>query len=217
MPVDAISPVSRGTNIRQTSPRWTEQPEPAAGTTTDADQAKMKRAQAQAGATLRATLTPDQQRVVAQLQNRDAEVRAHEAAHQAVGGALAGGASFSYQTGPDGRRYAIGGEVPVNLSSGRTPQETIQRMQQVKAAALAPANPSSADLAIAAAASQMAAQAQTEMSRLAGEQRASEQEQRTSQAERSGQDRPTAQQAKATAAYRAASAVELSAGVNTSA
>lgn len=215
MSIGAIGSVSSSMSIGPTSPRRTEAREPPSGTTTDARAAELKRAQAQEGSRLRETLTPDQQRVVAQLQLRDAEVRAHEAAHQAVGGALAGGASFSYQTGPDGRRYAIGGEVPVSLSSGRTPQETIQRMQQVKAAALAPANPSSADLAIAAAASQMAAQAQVEMSRLASEQRAGEQEQRAAQSER--RDQPTAQQNKATAAYRSAAASEALVGVDTSA
>jgi hypothetical protein len=36
-------------------------------------------------------LTPDQQRVVRELQARDREVRAHESAHKAAGGSLAGG------------------------------------------------------------------------------------------------------------------------------
>jgi hypothetical protein len=86
------------------------------------------------------------------LQARDREVRAHESAHKAVGGSLAGGVSFSYQTGPDGRRYAVGGEVSIDTGSEREPQATIAKMRQVIAAALAPAQPSSQDRAVAASA-----------------------------------------------------------------
>ncbi|HVR60870.1 MAG TPA: putative metalloprotease CJM1_0395 family protein [Polyangia bacterium] len=104
-------------------------------------------------------LTPQDQQVVQKLAARDVAVRAHEAAHMAAAGGLGGGASYTYETGPDGRRYAVGGEVPVQLASGRTPDETIQNAETVRAAALAPADPSAQDLAVAAQASQMEAQA----------------------------------------------------------
>ena len=68
-------------------------------------------------------------------------MRAHEAARRAAAGGLGGAASFSYETGPDGKRYAVGGEVPVSLRSGRTPEETIANAQTVRSAALAPADP----------------------------------------------------------------------------
>jgi len=93
--------------------------------------------------------------VVRELSARDAEVRAHEQAHIAASGGMAGSPSYSYQQGPDGKRYAVGGEVSISISSGSTPQETISRAQQVRAAALAPAQPSGQDRAVAAAASQM--------------------------------------------------------------
>jgi SprA-related family len=104
-------------------------------------------------------LTPREEQVVHKLQARDTAVRAHEAAHMAAAGGLGGGASYSYETGPDGQRYAVGGEVPVQLASGRTPDETIRNAQTVRAAALAPADPSAQDMAVAAQASQMEAQA----------------------------------------------------------
>ena len=113
--------------------------------------------------------------VISQLQARDREVRAHEAAHQAVGGSLAGGASFSYQTGPDGKRYAIGGEVSVDLSTSDDPRETIARMAQVRAAALAPGSPSAQDRAVAASASAISAKAQMELAQLQREQQLVEQ------------------------------------------
>ena len=108
-------------------------------------------------------LTPDEQRLVKELAQTDEHVRAHEAAHQAAAGSMGGAVSFTYETGPDGKSYAVGGEVPVDLSSGRTPEETIARAQQVRAAALAPADPSPQDLSVAAAASQMEAMARAQM------------------------------------------------------
>lgn len=115
----------------------------------------------------RAPLTADQQREVTWLQQRDVHVRQHEAAHQAAGGSLTGGASFSYQVGPDGRSYAVGGEVPVRLESGRTPDETISNARQARRAALAPSDPSSADLAVAAAATELEQSAQARKAQLA--------------------------------------------------
>ena len=108
-------------------------------------------------------LTPEQQAEVAELRHRDAEVRAHEAAHAAAAGALGGGASYDYATGPDGRSYAVGGEVPVEMAPGRTPEETIRNAAQLRAAALAPAQPSAQDRAVAAEASAMEAAARAEI------------------------------------------------------
>ncbi|WP_434629813.1 putative metalloprotease CJM1_0395 family protein [Chromobacterium sp. CV08] len=108
-------------------------------------------------------LNDAQQKEVEELKSRDTDVRRHEAAHQAAGGTLAGAASFTYQQGPDGKQYAIGGEVPIRLSQGNTPQETIQNAQTVRAAALAPSDPSGQDRAVAAEASQMEQQARSQL------------------------------------------------------
>lgn len=105
-----------------------------------------------------------EQQEIKELQARDQEVRAHEQAHAVTGGRYAGSPSYEYQQGPDGKRYAVGGEVQIDIApvSG-DPRATIQKMQQVKAAALAPAEPSSADRRIAAEASQRLLQAQAEV------------------------------------------------------
>ena len=96
---------------------------------------------------------PAERQQIAKLQARDAQVRAHEAAHIAAGsGVVAGGASFTYQRGPDGRMYAIGGEVPISVQGSDNPKESIRKMRQVVAAALAPADPSPQDYAVAAGA-----------------------------------------------------------------
>jgi hypothetical protein len=108
-------------------------------------------------------LTPDQERLVQELAQTDEKVRAHEAAHQAAAGSRGGVVTFTYQTGPDGKSYAVGGEVPVDMSSGRTPEETLAIAEQIRAAALAPADPSPQDLSVAAQASQMEAAAREQI------------------------------------------------------
>jgi hypothetical protein len=103
---------------------------------------------------------PQVRAVAEKMKAIEEKVKAHEAAHKAAGGNLAGPASFSYTQGPDGRSYITGGEVQINISGGRTPEETISRMQQVIRAALAPADPSGQDRAVAAQAASQIAQAQ---------------------------------------------------------
>jgi len=111
-----------------------------------------------------AQLSPEEQQAVLQLKQRDIEVKAHEAAHLANAGQYAaGGPSYTYQTGPDGRRYAIGGEVPIDVGKEKTPEQTLQKMRIVRRAAMAPANPSSADRSIAAAAGMAEAEAMREI------------------------------------------------------
>ncbi|GEM_PF-873363 len=99
-----------------------------------------------------------------ELKQRDAEVRTHEQAHLAAAGQYSrGGPSFTYEKGPDGVSYAVGGEVEVDLSKERTPEATISKMQTIKRAALAPASPSAADRSIAAYASNMESEARQEV------------------------------------------------------
>ena len=106
-----------------------------------------------------------EQQQIEELKARDTEVRVHEQAHASVGGQYAGSPSYEYQRGPDGTNYAVGGEVQIDVSEiPGDPQATIDKMQTVRAAALAPAEPSSADRAIAADATQKMAAAQAELS-----------------------------------------------------
>lgn len=99
-------------------------------------------------------LDPKEKAELTEMQSRDREVRAHEQAHQAAAGSLSsGGPTFTYETGPDGRQYVVGGEVQISLKEGSTPEETIRLAQQARAAALAPGEPSGRDLSVAAKAS----------------------------------------------------------------
>ena len=110
------------------------------------------------------TLSPEAKAVVAELKARDMEVKAHEQAHMAAGAGLTSGASYSYQTGPDGQRYAVGGEVQIDTGTvAGNPEATIAKAEQVRKAALAPANPSAQDMSVAASATQTIATAQAEL------------------------------------------------------
>jgi len=110
-------------------------------------------------------LSEDEERLVKDLASRDSEVRAHESAHQAAGGAMVGAASYTYQQGPDGKMYAIGGEVSVSMSSGSSPQETISKAKQLAAAAMAAGDPSPQDYAVASSAKVMEMKAQQQKSK----------------------------------------------------
>ncbi|WP_308910989.1 putative metalloprotease CJM1_0395 family protein [Pseudokordiimonas caeni] len=98
-------------------------------------------------------LSDEEKAKVARLAARDREVRAHEAAHQAAGAGYAGAATFDYVRGPDGRQYAVGGQVQIDTSTvPGDPRATIAKMEVVRSAALAPARPSGQDRSVAAAA-----------------------------------------------------------------
>ena len=109
-------------------------------------------------------LTKEEQAEVSKLQARDREVRTHEQAHVAAGGQhIRGGIHYEYKKGPDGRDYAVGGHVNIDVSEANSPEATVTKMQQVKRAALAPAEPSSSDRAVAAEASQKEQKARQEV------------------------------------------------------
>ena len=102
---------------------------------------------------------------IAKLRARDREVRAHEQAHAAAAGGLArGGPTFTYERGPDGKQYAVGGEVNIDTSPvAGDPEATVRKARQIRAAALAPADPSSQDRAVAASATAMETKARQEI------------------------------------------------------
>ena len=133
-------------------------------------------------------MQPQYRKLADKLKQTDQEVKAHERAHMSAGaGVVMGGASYQYQRGPDGKMYAVGGEVKIDTSRERDPQDTIRKMQQVKRAALAPAQPSGQDRSVAARASQIEAEARIEMLK---EKEAAAKEEKVKQ-EESTEEKPT--------------------------
>lgn len=111
-------------------------------------------------------LTEKEEKEVDELKKRDSEVRRHEQAHLAAAAGLsASGPFYQYTTGPDGRKYATGGEVRIDNSPEKEPEDTIRKMQRVRAAALAPADPSPQDRSVATQASRTEAKARQELAK----------------------------------------------------
>ena len=104
---------------------------------------------------------------VQELSARDREVRLHEMAHKAAGGSIAGAISYTYERGPDGRMYAVGGEVSIDTSAvPGDPEATLEKAEAIIRAAMAPAEPSAQDHRVAAQARAMAAEARAEIARM---------------------------------------------------
>jgi hypothetical protein len=147
LPVEGARPVQAGAG---TVSNPAAAPSPGAA---GAEQPEQANGQARSD---QGALTPEEQAVVRELKARDAQVRAHEQAHvNAAAGLSVSGPTYSFQRGPDGRNYAVGGEVRIDTSEEDTPRETADKAQRIQAAALAPADPSPQDRAVAAAAAQM--------------------------------------------------------------
>ncbi len=109
-------------------------------------------------------LSEEEKQLVSELQAVDRRVKEHEAAHLAAAGSYAnGGASFQYRQGPDGKRYAVGGEVSIDMGRESSPEQTIAKMRVVRRAALAPAEPSSQDQRVAARATLQIAESAQEL------------------------------------------------------
>jgi hypothetical protein len=110
-------------------------------------------------------LSQEEKAKLDKLRARDQEVRAHEAAHKAAAGSHArGSAQFTFEEGPDGRRYAVGGEVSIDTSKiSGDPEATIRKAQTIRRAANAPAQPSGQDRNVAAQATQMESEARREL------------------------------------------------------
>lgn len=128
--------------------------------------------------------------LIQKLAARDREVRDHEQAHAAVGGELAGAPSYEYQKGPDGKNYAVGGEVPITIQAVEgDPKATLDNARKVQRAALAPAEPSDQDRRVAARAAQLEQQALREISLLAEAERKAKAEEAEIRAEKAAQER----------------------------
>jgi len=139
----------------------------AAGSSQESDKSS------KAGASQSAPDKAQQEKVKQQVQDlkaREQKVIAHEMAHKAAGGQYTGAVRYQYTTGPDHQSYIAGGEVSIDTSEAKTPEETVQKMEQVKRAALAPADPSPQDYSAASAAEAIEQKARYEMMKASYEQ-----------------------------------------------
>lgn len=137
-----------------------------------------------------------QQLEIRELASRDREVRAHEAAHSAVGGHYAGSPHYSFERGPDGVNYAVEGEVPITMPLKSDPELLLEAAEIVRRAALAPAEPSAQDLRVAASAERLAQQARAELAKLDVEAAKTEREERSEESDASASQVDESEQAR---------------------
>ena len=145
----------------------------------------------QTGAGTNQELTPQEQQQLAELKQTDAQVKAHEHAHKSTAAGLTtSGPNYEYETGPDGKKYAVAGDVNVSYQKSSDPEVNLKNAQQLKAAALAPADPSSQDRKVAMQADREIAKARQEIME---EQNQTEEEEETSATSAAGSMTPASE------------------------
>ena len=173
---DLTSPLSTISPRRVIRPASAARPDPNSSTDS-AESSQQTRSDAQTEQRIR----QQEEQFLRDLRARDREVRAHEAAHLAAGRPyVRSGPSYTYQQGPDGRAYAIGGEVHLDTAPvSNDPQATLEKAEQIRRAALAPAQPSPQDVRVAGTAAQMAARARIEIAQQRSEEQSTASESRS--------------------------------------
>ena len=96
---------------------------------------------------------------------------------------FAGAPSYQFERGPDGVSYAVGGEVQIDTSKAATPEQTIDKAQTIRRAALAPAEPSPQDRKVAQESVQMEAEARQELAAQSVQEAASDREKKVDEQE----------------------------------
>ncbi len=97
-----------------------------------------------------------EKKLTLELRRHDSEVKQHEQAHVSTGGALiVSGPYYKFVTGPDGRNYAIGGQVSLDITPEKDPQKTIKKAEQIERTAMAPLRPSPQDYQVVNQAKQL--------------------------------------------------------------
>ena len=74
-------------------------------------------------------LTPEEVRTVDALQRRDSAIRQEEQTRASQAGAFAGAPIYQYEVGPDDKRYAVSGEVPVRVENPPSDAEQLKRVR----------------------------------------------------------------------------------------
>jgi len=186
---DVSADITRSTQPPVSAPQALAD-EQSASAREEADKSSEQNAERRAAG--RESASPREERLeqleIAKLSQRDQEVRAHEQAHAAVGGPYTGAPSYTYTRGPDGKRYAVAGEV--SIDSGPVPNDpeaTLRKMEVVLRAALAPAEPSAQDLRVAAQAQVQMSQARVELAQMRREEAQAGREAQTQRTEETGQ------------------------------
>ncbi len=178
--------VEQGQRATQTRGGDSEDHLEAAGPVAEAQQGSAEESESQKH---KEQIEQKEQQQIRELAARDREVRAHEQAHAGLGGQFAGAPRYTFERGPDGVNYAVGGEVSIDTGKiANNAEASIEKARTVRRAALAPADPSPQDRRVAALATQIELEARTEL-RQQAQQKEELQKEELQQAERENQVR----------------------------
>jgi hypothetical protein len=104
---------------------------------------------------------------IKEFQSINSTVRSHEQIHMAALGQYAGSIpAYNFITGPDGKSYAGGGSIKVDMSPvPGNPEATLSKANTILYASMATGNPSDADKSTAEKAFTLALQAKKEINK----------------------------------------------------
>jgi hypothetical protein len=122
-------------------------------------------AQPKGGLRSETELSAEELQKLRELERKDQQVRTRDMAFLAAAGGAAGSVALEYETGPDGRRYAVGADIKLDTSAGATPEQTLAKARALRAATMSARSDSSADASAAAKAVRMEAEARAEIER----------------------------------------------------
>ena len=88
-------------------------------------------------------------KVLEKFKQTDEKVRTHEQIHASIGHTTAP-ISYTYQQGPDGKMYAVGGQVRLDTSIPKEPKAAAFKLDMLQKAASGPIDSSGADNTISA-------------------------------------------------------------------
>lgn len=88
-------------------------------------------------------------KVLEKFKQTDTNIRSHEQIHASIGHTTAP-IAYTYQKGPDGKMYAVGGSVRLDTSIPNDPKAAAFKLDMLQKAASGPTDSSAADNTIAA-------------------------------------------------------------------
>ncbi len=111
-------------------------------------------------------VTPHQRAMISDLQQTEKNVRAHEQVYKALSGDKAGAFSYMQSIELENELNSSDKEVAITTDAGVAPYDTLQILEQVRRAALAPDAPSPQDLRVVASADAQIQQIQAKVNGL---------------------------------------------------
>jgi len=104
-------------------------------------------------------------REIAELKQRELTVRTRDMAWVAATTGVSGGFTVRYETGPDGRRYAVEAEVRLDTTEAATPEQSLAKARAVRAALMGGGGDDSSQASAAARAAVLESRARAELAR----------------------------------------------------